>query len=292
MTQDQTNGRAPAPSFTPISATKVDNPKQTEFRLVSPAPAETEPDSSPTTPVPAVPSQSRRDAPVSAADSATDDGATDNSATDNSATDTAPNRVVDDAADDSAADDSAADDSAADDSAADDSAADDSAADDSAVSRHGRLAEGEELMPGAEDDEPLPFSAGAGETPADARADEELLAAGAAGGQRPARDGLDDEPLLAGVEELRAGWQRVRIAFVDNPRGAVAEAAGLTDEAAEALAAALRERRHRIRASWDANGSGRDTEALRLALLRYQALFSQIVGGLAHGARVRRFHFR
>jgi hypothetical protein len=108
----------------------------------------------------------------------------------------------------------------------------------------------------------------------------------------PARDGLDDEPLLAGVEELRAGWQRVRIAFVDNPRGAVAEAAGLTDEAAEALAAALRERRHRIRASWDANGSGRDTEALRLALLRYQALFSQIVGGLAHGARVRRFHFR
>jgi hypothetical protein len=282
MTQDQTNGRAPAPSFTPISATKVDNPKQTEFRLVSPAPAETEPDSSPTTPVPAVPSQSRRDAPVSAADSATDDGATD----------TAPNRVVDDAADDSAADDSAADDSAADDSAADDSAADDSAADDSAVSRHGRLAEGEELMPGAEDDEPLPFSAGAGETPADARADEELLAAGAAGGQRPARDGLDDEPLLAGVEELRAGWQRVRIAFVDNPRGAVAEAAGLTDEAAEALAAALRERRHRIRASWDANGSGRDTEALRLALLRYQALFSQIVGGLAHGARVRRFHFR
>jgi hypothetical protein len=287
MTQDQTNGRAPAPSFTPISATKVDNPKQTEFRLVSPAPAETEPDSSPTTPVPAVPSQSRRDAPVSAADSATDDGATD----------TAPNRVVDDAADDSAADDSAADDSAADDSAADDSAADDSAADDSAaddsaVSRHGRLAEGEELMPGAEDDEPLPFSAGADETPADARADEELLAAGAAGGQRPARDGLDDEPLLAGVEELRAGWQRVRIAFVDNPRGAVAEAAGLTDEAAEALAAALRERRHRIRASWDANGSGRDTEALRLALLRYQALFSQIVGGLAHGARVRRFHFR
>jgi hypothetical protein len=282
MTQDQTNGRAPAPSFTPISATKVDNPKQTEFRLVSPAPAETEPDSSPTTPVPAVPSQSRRDAPVSAADSATDDGATD----------TAPNRVVDDAADDSAADDSAADDSAADDSAADDSAADDSAADDSAVSRHGRLAEGEELMPGAEDDEPLPFSAGAGETPADARADEELLAAGAAGGQRPARDGLDDEPLLSGVEELRAGWQRVRIAFVDNPRGAVAEAAGLTDEAAEALAAALRERRHRIRASWDANGSGRDTEALRLALLRYQALFSQIVGGLAHGARVRRFHFR
>jgi hypothetical protein len=284
MTQDQTNGRAPAPSFTPISATKVDNPKQTEFRLVSPAPAETEPDSSPTTPVPAVPSQSRRDAPVSAADSATDDGATD----------TAPNRVVDDAADDSAADDSAADDSAADDSAADDSAADDSAADDSAVSRHGRLAEGEELMPGAEDDEPLPFSAAADadETPADARADEELLAAGAAGGQRPARDGLDDEPLLSGVEELRAGWQRVRIAFVDNPRGAVAEAAGLTDEAAEALAAALRERRHRIRASWDANGSGRDTEALRLALLRYQALFSQIVGGLAHGARVRRFHFR
>jgi hypothetical protein len=267
MTQDQTSGREPVPSFTPISATKVDNPKQTEFRLVSPAPAETEPEAdsavtSPTTPVPAVPSQSRRAATGNASGSGAD-----------SAADTAP----------------------------------DLAAPDLAADRGGRLAEGEELMPGAQADEPLPSSPGEDEPPADDlmveellppgaiedeppardRADEELLPPGAFEDEPPARDGLDDEPLLSGLEELRAGWQRARMAFVDNPRGAVAEAAGLTDEAAEALAAALRERRHRIRTTWDGDGSGRDTEALRLALLRYQALFSKIVGGLARGARVR-----
>jgi hypothetical protein len=88
----------------------------------------------------------------------------------------------------------------------------------------------------------------------------------------------DDAPLLPDLEELRAGWQRVKASFVDNPRGAVAEAAGLADEAAEALSAALRERRHRIRASWDHEATARDTEALRVALLRYQALFDRITG--------------
>jgi hypothetical protein len=94
----------------------------------------------------------------------------------------------------------------------------------------------------------------------------------------PAHGDMDDEPLLSGMEELRAGWQRARIGFVDNPRGAVAEAAGLADEAAEVLAAALRERRQRIRATWDGDEPTRDTEALRMALLRYQALFGKIVG--------------
>jgi hypothetical protein len=63
---------------------------------------------------------------------------------------------------------------------------------------------------------------------------------------------------------------------VDNPRGAVAEAAGLADEAAEALAAALRQRRQQIRGTWDGDGPSRDTEALRRALLSYQALFNRI----------------
>jgi hypothetical protein len=93
---------------------------------------------------------------------------------------------------------------------------------------------------------------------------------------RPPAD--DDVPLLSGMEELRAGWQRVKASFVDNPRGAVAAAAGLTDEAAEALAASIRERRQRIRASWDSEATARDTEALRVALLGYQALFDRMTG--------------
>src|SRR5882724_8492431 len=61
MTQDQTDDREPVPSFTPVSATRTDTPRQTEFRLVSPAPPETDSaEPSPTTPVPTVPSQARR----------------------------------------------------------------------------------------------------------------------------------------------------------------------------------------------------------------------------------------
>jgi hypothetical protein len=218
MTQEQTNSRGPVPSFTPVSATNTDTPRQTEFRLVSPAPPP-EADSaapSPTTPVPTVPGQARR--------TATSDDARDSA---------------------------------------------------------GQLADGEELMAGADAD--------ADEPPADGGMDEELppptttdrgepLPSRAYADEPPAYRGLDDEPLLSGVEELRAGWQRARTSFVDNPRGAVAEAAGLADEAAEALAAALRERRQRIRVTWDGDEPTRDTEALRLALLRYQALFSKMVG--------------
>jgi hypothetical protein len=167
-------------------------------------------------------------------------------------------------ADDSAGDDSAGDDTAADDSAGDAAAGDYAAGDyaaggESAAHDGGHTAAGD----GADDD-----------ADGDADGDAEPLHGGA-GDAGPL---ADDGPLVSGVEELRAGWQRARIAFVDNPRGAVAEAAGLTDEAAEALAAALRERRHRIRATWDGDGPARDTEALRVALLRYQALFAKIVG--------------
>jgi predicted acyl esterase len=88
----------------------------------------------------------------------------------------------------------------------------------------------------------------------------------------------DDGPLLTGAEELRAGWQRIKAGFVDNPRGSVAEAAAVVEEAAEMLTARLRARQQRIRDSWEANGSGRDTEALRIALLHYQSLFDKMTG--------------
>ena len=226
MTPDQTDGREPVPSFTPVSATGTDTPKQTEFRLVSPAPPP-ETDSaapSPATPVPTVPSQARR-----------------------------------------------------------------TAAGDDARDSADRLADGEELMTGADADEPPAYGGMDEELPPPRTTDrdeplpsgadaDEPPAYGADADEPPAYGGMDDEPLLSGMEELRAGWQRARIAFVDNPRGAVAEAAGLADEAAEALAAALRGRRQRIRATWDGDRPTRDTEALRVALLRYQALFSKIVG--------------
>jgi hypothetical protein len=89
----------------------------------------------------------------------------------------------------------------------------------------------------------------------------------------------DEGPLAAATGELQAGWQRIKAGFVDNPRGSVAEAAGLVEEAAEMLIATLRERQQRIRDTWDGDGPARDTEALRLALLRYQSLFDRMSGG-------------
>lgn len=273
MTQDQTSGREPAPSFTPISATRADAPKQTEFRLVSPAPpgtAEEEDAGSaatvPTTPVPAVPSQARH--------SGADEDARGRGPDLADGEELMPGAY---AGERSAHDEAGAAGPAYD-------GTDEGS--DEELPPHGGNEDGTPRPPGADDQLPEDGGADDGAPAAYAGAGEELLppSAGTAG---PLASGADDEPLLSGLEELRAGWQRVRIAFVDNPRGAVAEAAGLTDEAAEALAAALREQRHRIRTSWDGNGSGRDTEALRLALLRYQALFSKIVGGLAHGARAR-----
>src|SRR5207245_1677432 len=76
-----------------------------------------------------------------------------------------------------------------------------------------RAALDEEPLPSVAADELLPFSAGAGEPPADDRADGQLLPPAAGAAQPPASGGLEDEPLLSGVEELRAGWQRARMAF-------------------------------------------------------------------------------
>jgi hypothetical protein len=88
----------------------------------------------------------------------------------------------------------------------------------------------------------------------------------------------DEEPLLTDVGELRAEWQRIKARFVEDPHGSVAEAADVVKDAADTLAAALRARQQRIRDTWDADVLGRDTEVLRVALLRYQSLFNQMTG--------------
>jgi hypothetical protein len=92
------------------------------------------------------------------------------------------------------------------------------------------------------------------------------------------RYAYDEGPLLGDTRELRAGWQRIKAGFVDDPRDAVSQAAGAVDEAAQRLIAAVRDRRRLIRETWDGDGADDDTENLRIALLRYQALFRQLSG--------------
>jgi hypothetical protein len=113
-----------------------------------------------------------------------------------------------------------------------------------------------------------------------------------------------DGPLLSDADELRTSWPRIQAAFVDDPREAVADAAGLVEHAAQALTSALRQRQRQLRAVWDRDGTpdgveyadsggtasgaaapggdrqaaadGPDTEQLRLLIQRYRRLFDQL----------------
>ena len=112
-----------------------------------------------------------------------------------------------------------------------------------------------------------------------------------------------DGPLLSDTDELHASWQRIQGAFIDDPREAVADAAGLVEYTGQLLAGALRQRQQRLRALWDRDGmpdgvdyadsgspaatvssgadrpaadGGADTEQLRLLIRRYRDLFNQL----------------
>jgi hypothetical protein len=82
--------------------------------------------------------------------------------------------------------------------------------------------------------------------------------------------------LLADAADLRAGWQRVKAGFVDNPRGSASEAAKVVKETTDLLVSALRARQNQIRDTWDGDGAARDTESLRQVLLAYQSLFNRM----------------
>jgi hypothetical protein len=113
--------------------------------------------------------------------------------------------------------------------------------------------------------------------------------------------GLLDEPLLADAAALRARWQRAQSDFVDDPQAAVADAAALVAQTAQAMIDALEQRQRQLRQEWErarqrergqdigqdngqGNGQGNgsaasdpgDTERLRLTMRRYRALFNQI----------------
>jgi len=107
-------------------------------------------------------------------------------------------------------------------------------------------------------------------------------------------------PLLGDADEQRASWQRIQAAFVDDPREAVADAAGLVEQMEQEVADALRQ----LRATWDRDGQtggvqyadsggsaagdvspgedraaeddGPGTEQLRLLIRRYRVMFDHL----------------
>ena len=98
----------------------------------------------------------------------------------------------------------------------------------------------------------------------------------------PAADQADGA-LLAGAARLRAGWQRIQAGFVDDPREAVADAADLVEQTAQAFVGVLQQRQRRLRGIWDGDARSdgaaeqiTDTEQLRLVMQRYRSLFDQL----------------
>lgn len=150
-----------------------------------------------------------------------------------------------------------------------------------------------------------PGRAAAAEAAADkaaADAAAERAAPGTVGGPGRFGPGLSDGPLIGDAAALRANWRDVQVAFVDDPREAVSDAADLVEHAAQALAGALQLRQKQLRGQWDDAGTSSDgtgpagadadstgpdgtgpdgtgpdsTERLRLVMQQYRALFNQI----------------
>ena len=69
-------------------------------------------------------------------------------------------------------------------------------------------------------------------------------------------------------------WSDVLAMFVDDPRGSVAEASAMVDEAINAFVATARERQASLAALWQAQNA--DTEQLRRALRDYRTFWTSV----------------
>jgi hypothetical protein len=101
-------------------------------------------------------------------------------------------------------------------------------------------------------------------------------AAGAAAA--PAKMQEEHGPLFSSEEanNLRAQWDSVQVAFVDEPRKAVEDADSLVAATMKRLAEVFAEERQKLEHQWD-RGDNVSTEDLRQALRRYRSFFSRLL---------------
>jgi hypothetical protein len=78
------------------------------------------------------------------------------------------------------------------------------------------------------------------------------------------------------LTELRARWNDVQAAFVDDPKDCVQKADGLVSDAVDQLTASFSHARSRLEEQW-ARGEEASTEDLRLALKRYREFFERLL---------------
>ncbi len=94
--------------------------------------------------------------------------------------------------------------------------------------------------------------------------------------------GKTDSPsataLFAGDEtrDLHGRWEKIQIAFVDEPRKAVEQADSLVATTIKRLAEIFAQERSRLEGQWG-RGDDVSTEDLRLALQRYRSFFQRLL---------------
>jgi hypothetical protein len=81
---------------------------------------------------------------------------------------------------------------------------------------------------------------------------------------------------LEEAKELRARWDAIQGAFVDEPRQAVEQADSLVAGAMKRLAEMFADERAKLEGQWD-RGDNVSTEDLRLALRRYRSFFGRLL---------------
>lgn len=77
-------------------------------------------------------------------------------------------------------------------------------------------------------------------------------------------------------EQLKGTWLDIQSAFIDEPQRAVKNADGLVKEILGSVSQRFEGARHALEAEWN-RGEQASTEALRVALQRYRALFDRLL---------------
>ena len=92
---------------------------------------------------------------------------------------------------------------------------------------------------------------------------------------RPQAAANGDTGLGGDPELMQERWAIIQATFVDDPRGSVAAAAELVNEAIAGLVASAEERERGLRGEWEREGV--DTEGLRNTLRSYRGLLDRLV---------------
>jgi hypothetical protein len=114
--------------------------------------------------------------------------------------------------------------------------------------------------------------------PAEVQSSATVLEAGTATAVQRATIEEQLGPLFSSDEanNLRARWDTVQAAFVDEPRQAVQDADNLIATTMKRLAEIFADERQKLEHQWD-RGDAVSTEDLRLALRRYRSFFSRLL---------------